>query len=313
MNELAYLTASGSPQQMRRRLLQRLVDVLDADMAGFSQLVRGRDGSGLTTAGVIAVGPPAYQQACALSDGTRLADLDLDLADIPSVNTFDLCLAEETHALLRAAFWTPFDVTCGLRMVVARGSVILGQLGVFRTASRGCFTKVEIERANRLARMARMVLETAEAREPTGSLQDGAYVFDLGGELMFRSHDTQEDDDLLRAVSDEVRQFASGSGTADSVVGGHRLLLERLRGSEEVAVLAHVTEVTPAVLSDPLRLSPLKRRIASYAVRGATVPEIARTIERSPETVRAHIKQIYQRLGIASRVELAEAVRSLFL
>jgi len=44
--------------------------------------------------------------------------------------------------------------------------------------------------------------------------------------------------------------------------------------------------------------------ISALAV-GATAPEVARDLGVSPHTVRAHIRSIYTKLGVASRVELA--------
>jgi DNA-binding CsgD family transcriptional regulator len=41
---------------------------------------------------------------------------------------------------------------------------------------------------------------------------------------------------------------------------------------------------------------------------GATIDEIGRGLDLSPWTVRTYLRQIYESLGIASRVELAEAV-----
>ncbi len=56
-------------------------------------------------------------------------------------------------------------------------------------------------------------------------------------------------------------------------------------------------------------LTPTQRTIAEYAIVGATVEEIARTMQAGRETVRTHMKEIYRRLEVANRVELARALQ----
>lgn len=53
------------------------------------------------------------------------------------------------------------------------------------------------------------------------------------------------------------------------------------------------------------KLTPMQSVVAEYAVAGSTVDEIADAMDRSPHTVKTHLRNIYDRLGINSRVELA--------
>lgn len=55
-------------------------------------------------------------------------------------------------------------------------------------------------------------------------------------------------------------------------------------------------------------LSETQRRVAEYAAAGATVPEIARSLSSSEQTVRTHMREVYRRLGISCRVELVRAL-----
>jgi len=82
-----------------------------------------------------------------------------------------------------------------------------------------------------------------------------------------------------------------------------------MHGAEQVHTL--VTVVPPrAELSEALELlSPTQREVAEYAAAGATVAEIADVLERSPETVRSHIKEVYKRLSICTRLELQWLLR----
>lgn len=53
------------------------------------------------------------------------------------------------------------------------------------------------------------------------------------------------------------------------------------------------------------RLTPTQIVVAEYAASGNTVEEIAQQMGRSPHTIKTHLRNIYERLGISSRVELA--------
>jgi DNA-binding CsgD family transcriptional regulator len=52
-------------------------------------------------------------------------------------------------------------------------------------------------------------------------------------------------------------------------------------------------------------LSPREREVAELAGQAMTNVQIAHRVGRSPHTVNYHLRQIFQKLGIASRVELA--------
>lgn len=56
-------------------------------------------------------------------------------------------------------------------------------------------------------------------------------------------------------------------------------------------------------------LSPTQRRIAGYAAAGATLSEAATAAGMAVETARSHLRSVYRRLDVASRVELAETLR----
>lgn len=75
-----------------------------------------------------------------------------------------------------------------------------------------------------------------------------------------------------------------------------------------IVVLDGAVPSTTVLRSDAV-LTPRQREIAEYAIRGATSGEIARTLAISQATVRSHLKAIYTRLGVCSRVELANALR----
>jgi len=90
----------------------------------------------------------------------------------------------------------------------------------------------------------------------------------------------------------------------------------------ELMALAHLLQRTAAALvaltQDPVpdgqspsvtdrlsRLTPAERRIAGLVRQGHTNEQVARRIRVSPHTVNYHLRQVYRKLGISSRVQLA--------
>lgn len=57
-------------------------------------------------------------------------------------------------------------------------------------------------------------------------------------------------------------------------------------------------------------LSPRQREVARAASHGASLPAIARALGISNDAVRIHLREVYRRLAVSSRVELAVLLRS---
>ena len=58
----------------------------------------------------------------------------------------------------------------------------------------------------------------------------------------------------------------------------------------------------------PLPLTPRQLEVARLAAAGKTHKEIAAALGMRAETARTHLKNIYRRLDVASRVDLADVV-----
>ena len=58
----------------------------------------------------------------------------------------------------------------------------------------------------------------------------------------------------------------------------------------------------PAILTD---LTPAERDVVDLAVSGLTTPQIAARLFISPNTVKTHLSQVYAKLDISSRAQLA--------
>lgn len=55
-------------------------------------------------------------------------------------------------------------------------------------------------------------------------------------------------------------------------------------------------------------LSPMQREVAALAASGATNREIAAALGIGPETVRTHLREVFTRLGVSRRTELAALI-----
>jgi DNA-binding NarL/FixJ family response regulator len=64
-----------------------------------------------------------------------------------------------------------------------------------------------------------------------------------------------------------------------------------------------------ALLSGADALTPRERRVGELAAKGLTTRAIAELLFVTPKTVEFHLRHVYQKLGIASRSEIADALR----
>lgn len=58
------------------------------------------------------------------------------------------------------------------------------------------------------------------------------------------------------------------------------------------------------------RLTPAERLVAAMAMHGTPYKIIARSLEKSPATVRNQLHMIYQKLGVSNRTALSCALLS---
>lgn len=106
----------------------------------------------------------------------------------------------------------------------------------------------------------------------------------------------------------EVRAFREASRrSADVLLPIGEVRLTRLgnkRGRRFLVELPHRSDPTPA----ERLLSPAQLQVARRAAEGATLKEIAQALDRSIDTVRTHLREVYLRLHVASRIELARVL-----
>lgn len=83
----------------------------------------------------------------------------------------------------------------------------------------------------------------------------------------------------------------------------------RLTAAREVALPGHAPMELPAAVAAAARLTAREAQMASLILEGKENKEIARALSLSENTVRNHIYNLYQKLGIQRRMDLVRLIR----
>ena len=126
-----------------------------------------------------------------------------------------------------------------------------------------------------------------------GETGEAMWVLDASGGVLFGSGLALPPEPVRRVALQASRDDGERSTRSGSV----RVFVEA-GGGRRVVLLRPVSLALA-------RLTQRQREVAEFAAVGATVTEIAGTLAISAHTVRDHLKAIYFRLEVASRVELA--------
>ena len=131
---------------------------------------------------------------------------------------------------------------------------------------------------------------------------------------------------LLPAI-EEVLESGLLVGDDEMLIFSHRLVRSLVESSMPRPVVAALRDGRPAPRpspggrgADPVavpartaadwsRLTAREQEVADLVGRALTNRQVASRLRRSPHTVNYHLRQIFQKLGITSRVELASLVR----
>lgn len=319
--------------QIRHELLTAMAEVGAASTGLFYSFVQ--DGNELRCPETQGVGDDGFRQFIRAFDGVsyaRMGSADPHIPDYekvfvgdPAYVTDGFCLI--TQNMLRGTqthdqFWVPQNITSALGMVVVHQARILGWVGVFRRQGEKIFVPADRKRIQPHFKMvtARVVLASQRA-EALFSPHEMVAEFDATGAVTTLSRAMKQWLDVptnQTALQQQVTAFAAtDEPEARGLTGRASVHLTRMRcmdsavgtagcGAHSERVLARLTLTTHPLMPIGPRLTPAQRPVADLAVAGATVPEIARALGKSPETVRVQMRDIYHRLGLASRVELVK-------
>ncbi|GAB5543033.1 MAG: hypothetical protein SangKO_027930 [Sandaracinaceae bacterium] len=319
----------SEPHALRDDALQRLITATDGD-AGFYYSVYDRDGvrylgdaavagpSGGDLALVNVVGVPIPAGAAGspeIDRSGRRHRWDVRIPLRRQRNRFlllddDLDRAAFERTPVWHAFYGPASIGDHLRALIYDGDVFVGWVGVFRQGRRERFSRTIREAVqHQLADLRALIVAAHQVELERTSGGAGYAVFDARGQLLYASGPARAylRPHRLGMVQTLVRQLDAGSEAASPSVmfGAMQLQVVRLDAADGVRYLAILGLASRPRLSSIAALSPMQRVVADYAAAGATVEEIAATVESSPNTVKHHLKAIYRGLGVASRAELA--------
>ncbi len=234
-----------------------------------------------------------------------------DVTDVvTAVNDFVVLTAERIrHKKVYRTQWQPFGARSVVSMSAISETRFIGRVSAFRVDGQPDF---EPEVVRKLRRRIDTYLHSLTVAAELDYFDDSAratLLFSAAGEP---KHACARGQAWLEHV-DMCRDIRALIGEADAAAG--RPLSRALHGSivritpvrGEVGHLYHVSITTGDVWqpSPVVRLPTRKRRIAQLAAFGATNDEIAAALQISTETVRSHLRTIFDRLNIGSRVELA--------
>jgi DNA-binding CsgD family transcriptional regulator len=203
--------------------------------------------------------------------------------------------------------WNRYYLPLGLRhqrrVLLYDRDRFVGWLGAIRCADRPAFSHDEDDAlARALPRLARAVRTEAATRAARAA--GGSFVTEADGTVEWATDDARR---WLHDHEGTVRALASDGEGHLWVIGGAVVTRSRLvsaRGSDErwLWSLRPTERPTRDVAS---YLTPRQRDVAVAAAGGATIRQIAASLDIGDETARAHLKAVYALLGVRTRVELA--------
>lgn len=202
----------------------------------------------------------------------------------------------------------PLEVGEHLRAAFYDGSQFLGWIGLIRRGSDERFSASEERRLEKVAGQLKSAIASANVMQADLLGDQASAVFGAGGRLRHATEPFVEwmNEGLREYLGRRVRETERGRDqTGAEIVEGAEVRLARMDGPDGVTYLVTVDPAEPIRLSVTAKLTPRQVEIAEYVAVGATSREIAETLDISVNTVHCHLRNIYDRLGIGSRAELA--------
>jgi DNA-binding CsgD family transcriptional regulator len=331
-SERVLTCVSNAPGDIRRDLLRDLRAAVDADAAAFVTIAPDQDGTrryvhGATVGGAdfargwhALEGHPALEGSFANnSEVTRAMRGGWTLESAPKRSRNRFCqfnidytdreayLQSSLHNLL----YQPLEIVDQLRALFFHRRRFIGWVGTLRMG-RGHFTHADRRRLNAMAPRVEDALLAAECalpalgNSPTHALltADGKVAGAAGESVNWL---TRERSQVLGRI---VRDVDAGSGPAQALVDSATVRIVRLDGTEGVRYLAILQPGDRIQLDVFADLTPTEKRVARDAALGLRDREIADDRGISLYTVKGHLRRVYDKLGVASRVELAHLFTS---
>lgn len=212
--------------------------------------------------------------------------------------------------------YVPHGIDDKIRLLAYHGRRFVGMIGALRGVGQPRFGAADRRRMAPLVRPVIRALIAADTLERRALPDEPSYLWmSADGAVELSSTGGRawlELPGLADAVRHAVRELdRQHEETRSELLERAAASIVRLEGEGSVRYLVTLRPLEPVVLSPLAMLSPAQREIAEFAAAGATVPEISKAVGRSAGTVHTHLRGIYQRLDVSSRVELARALEIL--
>ncbi len=254
---------------------------------------------------------------------------------------FDLNAAEQRAFRFQAEISSGCVVRAVEAPVMVAGKLI-GTLNVAREARDRRFTRNETERVTliarhaslaigRLQREAELLTRGTMIEEALDALSLPVIITDLRGEIVFTNSAAgrllgNRELALESALYETARVLSNGQHVSTTTVAraGMRKATLRSRSGlptesseftarscriESASAIVTLIHKTPEDAARPLSLlSRREKEIAEFVVRGLTNVQIASATSISHNTVKRHLKHVFEKLNVGSRAELAAIV-----
>lgn len=306
---------SGDPDAIRRSLVLEVLACAEGDVGLFYSQARGPDDR-FVPVNVVAT---AWQEEMRSAWQNGFVQMPDPLA--PSPRAGEAFLAPAGLFGSREAFEDRpstryvrqrFGLGDQTRLLAYHGGRFLGWIGAFRNQGAPYFGATDRRRLSSLVKRARALLAAADTLEAEALPNGPAYlVVSAEGQVLHASEGAQpwlQRPQFNEALKVAIRACDRGEGSSASVLDRAAASISRMDGPAGVSYLVCVKRSPSLRLSRVAELSPTQRRVAEYIAAGAQRGEVASALGLGAETVRSHLKAVYERLGVANRLELVRAL-----
>lgn len=322
--DVVTLDASADPDSLRQQAIQMVLERAEADSAAWFSVAE--------IDGVLRMGGWSAIGDRALDDALRRNAMEADpwrdspapfqrssLAESSSFLELDKILdpvAFEQSRYFQTIF-APFRVADQIRLLVFQGSRLVAWIGASRKTGARRFNARDRKRLQALVAPVSAALCAADGLiRGNVALDRAVIVLQPGGEVDYASLpsigwlERPGFREALRALTVETDR---GTPTAErkALLDEAECRMIRVDGGSSVRYVATLTPSKQMQRSLVHALTAVQRRVAESAAAGATIAEIATELGRGAETVRSHLREVYRRLDVSTRLELARALLDL--
>lgn len=245
-----------------------------------------------------------------LLQGSTVQKFGYRAENLSGMNAWTVTTREHVPRSVLNDVWDPLAIHSRIGLNAIDGDIFAGHVSLLRSGARPLFQDADVRMLS--AWRGATVSLLATTRSMTRTLDESgpiALVYDAAGTVMMAQNNASAP--VVQAVSEVVLPMVTaflesgGSLTSEVTHGAFHCRLTRLSDGRSQAVLASIQPLHAPRVSAFSQLSPAQRTVAAWAARGETLQDIADRLDRSAETVKSHLRQVYVKLEISSRAELA--------